>query len=472
MKKRDVVELRVESYAFEGKGVARVPTEDGNQFVVFVHGAYPGDLVRAEIRRKRKRHAEAATLEILEPSPLRREPRCPHFGACGGCKQQNLDYEAQLRFKRKQVADSFQRIGGVENAVAPPTIPSENRYYYRNKMEFSFARRRWLSPEEIRSGEDIDDRFALGLHAPKVFDKVVDLDTCFLQSETSAEIVNFTRSHFAERGATIYSTKTHDGRLRHLTIRESEADGERLVALTTNGEDDGLLLPYADELKARFPSVASLVQHIHTGKAQIAIGERERTIFGEGHIHDNIGDRRFRISAASFFQTNTRQAETLYRTALEFAEPTGDEIFYDLYCGAGTISIFFADRVKAGYGFEVVESATKDARANAALNGVENLAFFEANLYKSFLPVVAEHGLPSPDLLLLDPPRGGMHPTTIADVVSLAPPKIVYVSCNPATQARDVKELTGAGYRLEKLQPVDMFPHTWHIENVARLTRE
>jgi 23S rRNA (uracil1939-C5)-methyltransferase len=481
MKKGDLIELNIENYAFEGKGIARIKKEDGDEknFVVFVQNSYPGDKAKAQLIKIKKSFAEAIAEEILIPSKERIEAKCKYFRTCGGCKQQDLSYDSQIKYKQQQVKEIFKNIGGLSNQPEMlPIIPSINSFFYRNKMEFSFSDKRWLTEDEISSEEKIDKNFALGLHVPNVYDKVLDIDICYLQSELSYRILNFTRDFFwksipsgKERNTQPYSIKTHSGFLRNLVIRHSYHTKDLMVNLVTAYEDDTLIRAYSDSLLKEFPEITTIVNNISRKKASVAVGDYEKVFYGDGFITDMIGDYTFRISANSFFQTNTLQAENLYKTAVDFAELKGNEIVYDLYSGAGTIAIYISKKVKEVYAFESVQSAIEDAKINAELNEVQNVKFLNANLYKSFLPVVEENKIPKPDLIILDPPRSGLHKNTVEDVLKFNPEKIVYVSCNPATQARDIKLFSEAGYRLVRIRPVDMFPHTFHIENVALLLR-
>ncbi len=474
MKKGQILDLKITDYAFEGKGISKIIRDDNEKkYVVFVNGSYPGDKVKAELRRVKKSYAESKVVEIIDPSEDRTEARCKYFGVCGGCKQQDLKYEVQLKYKAKQVQDVFERIGGLKDFEILPIVPSEKIFYYRNKMEFSFSDKRWLYPGEIeKKGEIKDQNFALGLHIPRMFDKVLDINECYLQSKESTKILNFTRDFFKPKGTTIYSTKTHQGYLRNLVIKQSHYTNDLMVNLVTSKLDEQLFGKYAEELQKFEPKITTIVNNINEKKAQVAIGDFEQVFYGNGVIFDKIGPFLFRISPNSFFQTNTIQAENLYKTALEFAEFSGDEIVYDLYSGAGTISIFVSPHVKEVYAFESVEDAVKDARTNVELNNITNVHFELADLNKSFLPVINENSITKPDVVIADPPRAGMNPKTVNDLIELSPKKIVYVSCNPATQARDIKLLAEAGYKLIKIRPVDMFPHTYHIENVALLVKE
>ncbi len=474
MKKGTKLELQIEDYAFEGKGLARIEQEETDKkFVVFVQGAYPGDKVIAQIRKKKKSFAEAKLIEVLEPSEYRREARCGYFGTCGGCKAQDMDYIAQVDFKEKQVKDIFERMGGLTDFEFQPIVPSEKTFFYRNKMEFSFADRRWITNEEVASGKEIPDRdFALGLHIPRIYDKVLDIKECFLQSEISNGILNFTRDFFKTRGVKIYSTKTHEGYLRNLVIKSAHHTGELMVNLVTSSEDTDLIEEYGNELRKSFPEVTTFINNINLRKAQVAIGDYENVIFGPGFIYDYIGSRKYRISANSFFQTNTLQAEKLYDIAVEFAQFNADDIVYDLYSGAGTIAIFLSDKVKEVFAVEAVEAAVADAEINMKLNNVNNMEFIKADLNKSFFPIAEKNNFPKPSVVVADPPRSGMNPKTVEDIIRLNPERIVYVSCNPTTQVRDIKILIEHGYELSKVRPVDMFPHTFHIENVALLKKQ
>lgn len=483
MKKGDLLELDITNYAFEGKGIARIikdapiiNIDNPKKFVIFVDSSYPGDRVVAQITKVKKSYAEARIKEFIIKSPQRVQPKCKYFGICGGCKQQDLEYQTQIKYKEEQVKDIFERMGGFTNLNLLPIIPSEKIFFYRNKMEFSFANKRWLTENEISSMQEVKDKdFALGLHIPNFYDKVLDIEECFLQSELSNRILNITRSFFKENGTTIYSTQNNSGYLRNLVIRQSTHTNEIMVNLVTSEENENLthqnslIMQYKDELLKLFPEITTIVNNVNLKKSQVAVGDYEILVYGTGFIHDFIGEYKFRISANSFFQTNTLQAEKLYQTAVEFAEFHGNEIVYDLYSGAGTIPIFISKRVKEIYGFESIQSAINDAQTNIELNNVNNFIPILCDLNKSFLPIIKQKNLPKPNVIIADPPRSGMHPKTVKDILHLMPNKIIYISCNPTTQVRDIKLLCEGGYNLIKLQPVDMFPHTYHIENVALL---
>ncbi|MFQ5709326.1 MAG: 23S rRNA (uracil(1939)-C(5))-methyltransferase RlmD [bacterium] len=462
--------LNIETLAFGGRGVAKA-----EGLVVFVDGALPGQQVAARIVRKRKDFAEAKTLRVLQESPEAIAPKCPYFGECGGCRLQNLDYAAQLMYKHHQVVESLEHLGDFEKPDVLQTLPSPDLFYYRNKMEYSFGRQRWLTQQETASDEITRPRdFALGLHVRGRFDKILDIDDCYLQSQNSVEILNLVRQVVLRGEIPPYSTRDHSGFWRHLVIREGKNTGETMVNLVTAEHPKlyGAVENLTASLSVRFPEITTIVHIINRKKAQVATGQEEHVLAGPGFIKEKIGPRLFQISAHSFFQTNSRGAEILFRKVLELADFRGHETVYDLYCGAGTISLYLADKVERVVGFELVESAVKDAERNSKLNGVENCVFVQGDL-KDVLTEESEVSQKwgAPDALIIDPPRAGMHARVLRQVLHLQPETIIYVSCNPTTFARDAKELCRSQYRLEMVQPVDMFPHTAHIELVSRLRR-
>ncbi|MBO6574248.1 MAG: 23S rRNA (uracil(1939)-C(5))-methyltransferase RlmD [Rhodothermales bacterium] len=463
MKKGAQLELSIEKFADRGKSLSRV---DG--YVVFVPGGVPGDVVRGTLIRKRKSFGEARIDEVLTPSPLRTDPRCRYFGTCGGCKWQHVQYEAQLEAKTQSVREALEHEGGLTGITMRPTLGSEQIYEYRNKMEFSFSAERWLTKEEIASGEPFNLQFALGLHAPGYFNKVIDLEECHLQSGLSARLVNAVRGFAQERGWKPWHIRKHTGYLRHLVIRQAGNTDELLVNLVTNRYDAERMVEFGAWLQEEFPQVTTFVNAVNSGVAQTAFGEEIHAVFGPGVYHDMIGGLTFEIAPNAFFQTNTKQAETLYKVALEAGDLTPEDHLYDLYCGAGSISLFVAPHVKHVIGVELVEDAVVNARANAKANGIENVTFESGDMLKLLTPeFVRKHG--KPDVMIVDPPRAGIHPKVVKQIAQVRPERLVYVSCNPRTQARDIA-LLGDAYRAEWSQPVDLFPHTHHIENVVRLT--
>ncbi|WP_457565335.1 23S rRNA (uracil(1939)-C(5))-methyltransferase RlmD [Caldithrix abyssi] len=459
VKKGNEYELKIERLAFGGQGVARI-----DNYVIFVKRALPGDHVKARIVKRKKDFAEAFVTEILQPSPYRIDPPCKYFSWCGGCTWQNMKYEDQLYFKREIVRDTLTRIGGFNEVEVHAVLPSPEYFAYRNKMEFSFSDRRWLLPEELNQAH-ISKEFALGLHVPGTFDKILHIETCLLQSETANQILNFISDYARKNNLQPYGIRSHQGYLRFLVIRESAFNGELMVNLVTGLDEPERLKPLASALSKTFPQVVSVVNNVNTRLAQIAQGEKEHLLYGRSYIQDRIGPFIFKISANSFFQTNTRQAEKLYEKAIEFAGLDSNSVVWDLYSGTGTISLFLARHSKKVIGFETVASAVQDARQNASEHGVQNAVFVEGDLLKT-MSTVGER----PDVVVTDPPRSGMHEKVVRMIKDIAPQTIVYISCNPTTLARDLKILSDR-YRIEKVQPVDMFPQTYHIETVVQLKR-
>ena len=464
MKKGTELELHIEKFADRGKSLAQV---DG--YIVFVAGAVPGDHIRARITRRKKKYAEARLLDVLSPSPLRTTPRCPYFGTCGGCKWQHVSYQAQLEAKQQSVAEALTHVGGFEHVSVQPTLGNDAIYGYRNKMEFSFGTRRWLTPAELASGEPFNKAFALGLHAPGRFDRIFDLHECHLMPEIGTRILNALRTFALEHNWLPWNLRQHTGYLRHLVLRMPVHTPDLMVNLVTNGYVPERMQALAEFFQTRFPEISTFVNTIHTGVAQTAFGETSHTIYGPGVVHEHIGPHRFEIAPDAFFQTNTRQAEQLYEVARNFADLKPEDLLYDLYCGAGTISLFMASHVAHVVGVELIASAIQNARTNARYNEVENCTFVSGDLMKIFTPAfIQKHG--QPDVLITDPPRAGMHPKVVAQIATLQPERLVYVSCNPRSQARDLALLKEV-YTIEAVQPVDLFPHTHHIENVVKLRR-
>lgn len=474
MKKRDILQVEIVDYAFGGQGIAKID-KDGSEkkYVVFVDGAYPGDIVDAQLRKIKSSYAEAKNIKTIKASKYRRNALCKHFGVCGGCKCQDLKYEVQKEYKNKQVIESFEKLGNInlEETEVMAIAGCENEFRYRNKVEFSFAPKKWITDEEIASGESFDREFALGFHIPRMFDKVLNIDECHLVTEFAVNVMRLSYQFFKDRNITIYDTFNHEGYLRNLVIRTSMHTSDRMVNIVTSEENDKLMEEYKNLLLESFPEITTIVNSINAKKALVATGDYHNVLYGTGYIYDYIGKYKFRISPNSFFQTNTLQAEKLYETTANFGEFSKDEIVYDLFCGAGTISLYISEFCKKVYGFEVVKSATDDAEINKDLNNITNTEFINFDLNKSLIPTLEEQNIPKADVLVIDPPRSGMHPKTVKDVIEINPKRIVYVSCNPTTQARDVKLLIEAGYRLRKLQAVDMFPQTYHIENVVLLSK-
>ncbi len=463
LKKGEEVTLTIESAAFRGKGVAKV---DG--LAVFVYGTAPGDVVKARIIKKKKNYREAKLLEVLEPGPDRITPKCQHANVCGGCSWQHVPYAKQLEFKSEQVRDHIQRIGGLTETLVHPAMGSESEFYYRNKMEYSFSNRRWLTREEIERDEFVDDSgFAAGMHAPGRFDKILNLNECHLQRKESFEILDFVRDYCKKNDIPPFDSINHEGFMRHLMIRNSHHTDGFMVNLVTYRDEPELMQKLSDELLKNFPLITTIVNNINDTKSPTAVGRIEKVIHGSGYIIDKIGAHTFKIHPNAFFQTNTAQAERLYEVAREYADLKDGDVVYDLYCGVGTLSLFMSDKASKVLGIELVDVAVENAKFNASENDVENVSFVKGDMKDVFTAeMVDEYG--APDVLITDPPRAGMHPDVVQRLKELKVSRLVYVSCNSSTMARDLKELSEV-YDIPEVQPVDMFPQTYHVEAVAKL---
>lgn len=463
-KKLPVYNIQIDSYAAEGKSIAHF--EDGK--VLFVENVIPGDVIHARIVKDKKSWAEGKLLELVKPSEDRIDPFCPHFGVCGGCKWQMLPYEHQLRYKEQQVHDQLSRIGHIDLPPIEPITGSPLERYYRNKLEFTFSSTRYFTNEELQSanGKQLPKEPALGFHAPGLFDKVVPIYTCYLQTEPTNILLNTLRNYTEERNLPYYDYRKQEGWLRNIIIRVART-GEVLINLIIHHEKRDERIALLQHLIENIPGITSLYYTINA-KVNDSIHDLEAIHhFGKPYIEETLENFRFKISPKSFFQTNTYQAESLYRVTREFAGLTGNEIVYDLYCGTGSIGIFCSKQAKKVIGIEVVKEAVEDAHENAKLNDIQHCAFFAGDVAAICTEeFFSEHG--KPDVIITDPPRAGMNEKLVNQILSIRAPKVVYVSCNPATQARDL-QLLDASYKVTRLQPVDMFPHTHHIENVALL---
>ena len=459
VKKGQDVELEVTQIAFGGRGLARL-----EGLAVFVDGAIAGDRVLARIVKKKKSYAEARLVSLISPSPFRVDPPCPYSGICGGCTWQQMSYEKQLYYKQQHVQEAFGHIALMPDVNVKPTVGTERVFGYRNKMEFSCAERRWLMPDEL-GRDDVDTGMALGLHVPGTFHKVLDIQACLLQPDLGNRILCDVRDFIKASALPVYGLKSHEGFWRFLVLRHSSAFDEWMVNIVTASEARDQVQPLADLLVQRYPNVISVINSISGRKAGVAVGEYELLLEGRSTILERIGDFEFELSASSFFQTNTTGARLLYDTVRRFARLGGDETVLDLYCGTGTIAIYLAAEAREVIGLEVVESAVADARRNCGRNGIDNCRFVAGDVRQT-LPALGVQ----PDVMIIDPPRAGMHADVLQEVMTLRPRRMVYVSCNPATLARDMLQLKEA-YRVLEVQPVDMFPHTFHIEAVAALER-
>ena len=462
-KKQDIIleNVLIESVAAEGKALARV---DGT--VLFVPFAVPGDVVDVKVTKKKKNYMEGYILRIVTPSEHRLEPFCSHFGVCGGCKWQPLPYPMQLQAKQQQVYDQLVRIGHLAVPEISPIIPSDKTVYYRNKLEFTFSRRRWIFADEDPDSMPDEERCGLGFHVGKFFDKVLDIKQCYLQKDPSNSIRLFIRDYALEHGLEFFDIREHTGFLRNMFIRTSES-GSVMLIICFYHEGAEARTALLDAVSAAFPQITSLY-YVINGKANDSISDQECILYkGEEAIYEYMEGLKFKIGPKSFYQTNTGQAYKLYSVAREYAGLTGNETVYDLYTGTGTIAQFVSSKARKVIGIEYVPEAIADAKENARANGMSNCDFYAGDM-KDILTdgFVEQHG--RPDVVILDPPRAGIHPDVANVILNAEPKRIVYVSCNPASQARDLAILSSK-YTITAVQPVDMFPHTHHVENVVRL---
>lgn len=454
--------VEIVDVAAEGKSIARV---DG--MVVFIPFGAPGDVVDVKLVKKKKSHAEGNIVRIVKPSAEREEPRCSHFTVCGGCRWQHLPYSLQLQCKQQQVVDAMTRIAKVDIPPINPILGSEEIWEYRNKMEYTFSNKMWLTFEQLNSGEEFPDRDAAGFHIPGAFDKVLDIDKCYLQNDFSNRLRKFIKAYGKEHGLSFYDLRQQSGLLRNLMVRMAST-GQIMAVMQFGADEPENIKGLLDAVRAEFPEITSL-QYVVNLKVNDTIGDQEILVHsGAPYIEEEMEGLRFRVGPKSFYQTNSRQAYELYKVARNFAELSGDELVYDLYTGTGTIANFVARQARHVIGIEYVPEAIADAKVNSAVNGIDNTEFYAGDM-KDVLTdeFIAQHG--RPDVMIIDPPRAGMHQDVVDVIMNARPEKLVYVSCNPATQARDIALLDSL-YQVDEIQPVDMFPHTHHVENVIRLS--
>ncbi len=455
--------LRIEDIGAEGKAIARI-----DDMVIFTKLAIPGDVVDIQITKKRKKYQEGRVTKIHEYSQDRVEAFCKHFGSCGGCKWQYLPYQKQLHYKQKQVADQLKRIGKLELPEISPILGSDKDTFYRNKLEFTFSNKKWLTQEEIASGKSFGDSDSLGFHAPGMFDKIVHIDKCWLQSEPSNRIRNFIYRYALKNNLDFFDIREKTGFLRTLIIRTSTL-GETMVVMTFFRNEEKEIMKLLEAVKNEFPECTSLLYVINSKGNDTITDQQIIKYSGRDYIVEEMEGLKFKIGPKSFYQTNSEQACRLYDVTRKFAELKGSEIVYDLYTGTGTIANFLARSALKVIGIEYVPEAISDAKTNAQMNQIGNAHFFAGDIKEVLNPsFVAQNG--KPDVIVTDPPRAGMHQNVLETIIELLPARIVYVSCNPATQARDISVL-GQHYRMTRIQPVDMFPHTHHVENVVLLER-
>lgn len=462
-KKLDLIleNVKIEAVAAEGKSLAHV---DGT--VVFVEFAVPGDIVNVKVTKKKKNYMEGFILEIVKPSEDRLQPFCEHFGICGGCRWQPLPYDMQLKAKQQQVWDQLVRIGHLEIPDISPILPSDKTKYYRNKLEFTFSNKRWIYNNEDPDSLTDEARLGLGFHVGKFFDKVLDIKHCSLQPEPSNEIRLFIREYAVTHNLEFYNIRENTGFLRNIIVRNNQV-GDVMLTVCFAYDDQDKIVPMLDAIAAEFPQIKSL-HYVINEKLNDSISDLDCILYkGEDAIWETMGKLKFKIGPKSFYQTNSEQAYKLYSVAKEFAALTGNEVVYDLYTGTGTIAQFISDKASKVIGIEYVKEAIEDARINAEANGITNCTFFDGDM-KDILTAdfIKEHG--KPEVMIIDPPRAGMHPDVVKVIMEAAPERIVYVSCNPASQARDLAMMSPM-YEITAVQPVDMFPHTMHVENVCAL---
>ena len=456
--------VEIVDVAAEGKAIAKV-----DDLVVFIPYVVPGDVIDLQITRKKNKYAEGKPVRFISYSPNRTEAFCEHFGICGGCKWQVLPYAEQLKYKQKQVEDNLTRIGKIELPDIHHILGSEKAQFYRNKLEFTFSNKKWLTLEQINSGESFDNMNALGFHIPGMFDKVLDIDKCWLQDDISNQIRNFIRQYCYDKNYTFFDLRNRGGLMRNLIVRTSTT-GELMVIVVFYDDEKEQQEDLLTAVATEFPQITSLL-YIVNQKANDTITDQDVLVWkGNDCIYEEMEGLKFKIGPKSFYQTNSEQAYNLYKIARDFANLSGDELVYDLYTGTGTIANFVASKAKKVVGIEYVEDAILDARVNSQINKIDNTLFYAGDM-KDILTqdFINEHG--RPDVIITDPPRAGMHDDVIKTILFAEPDRIVYVSCNRATQARDLS-LLDEKYKVERVQPVDMFPHTHHVENVVLLAKK
>ena len=467
MKKGSEVNLTIDSLSYGGKGISRY-----EGIVIFTNNVLPGQIIKAKIIKKKKSYLEAIPIEIIKESPFKQKEKCNHFYDCGGCKTQDLKYEEQINQKEKQIIEALNHLGRINIQKIEPIIKSDMIYEYRNKMEFSFSNSRWLISNEKGLKDEKPKDFALGLHPPRRFDKIVDVDNCDIQTKLANKILSLIKKESIENDLDPYDIINHTGFIRNIVIKHPKYSNQVMINIITAYKQDDILMPIVSKLKKLSLNIKSIINTINDKKSDSAYGMPQNLLYGENFIIEHLHEFEFEISADSFFQTNSIQALNMYKYVRNECKLSGLETVYDFYCGTGTISIFIAKNAKKVFGFEIVESAIKDAKKNAVKNKINNTEFYCCDLSK-MLQNCNEIIQKNPcDVLILDPPRAGLHPKTLKEILRINPKKIIYVSCNPTTQARDVREFINSNYIMGKVQPIDMFPHTHHIECVITLDKK
>ena len=457
LKRGQEIKLKISDLAFGGKGISKK-----DDLVFFVKDAIPNQEVIAKISKIKKKYAEAYSIETLKDSTDQVNPVCEHFKWCGGCTTQQLDYQKQLYYKQKQVSDILNKIGGKKNLDINSIIGCENTFFYRNKMEYTFSGIPWYI------GDESYDDVIIGLHVPKRFDKILNINKCHINDEVFNDILEISKEVAVKEKMIPYHVRKHTGFLRFLVIRIGIHTNEVMVNLVTAGYKPKIIKPLVDALVDGIPNIKSIVNTINNQKSNIASGT-SKLLYGDEYINEKIGDYTFKISANSFFQTNSYQVKTLYDYIIKTADFKKSDIVYDLYCGTGTIGIYVSSFVKKVYGIEIVKDAIKDANFNAKKNNIKNITFYDSDIKDFFTNQNTK--IDKPNTIIIDPPRPGLHPNVVKDIITLSPSKIIYVSCNPSTQARDVKIFLEDSYKVSDIQPIDMFPHTPHIECIITLKK-
>tara|TARA_A100000164_G_scaffold251120_1_gene223535 strand:+ start:15882 stop:17270 length:1389 start_codon:yes stop_codon:yes gene_type:complete len=457
LKRGQEIKLKISDLAFGGKGISKK-----DDLVFFVKDAIPNQEVIAKISKIKKKYAEAYSIETLKDSTEQVNPVCEHFKWCGGCTTQQLDYQKQLYYKQKQVSDILNKIGGEKNLDINSIIGCENTFFYRNKMEYTFSGIPWYI------GDESYDDVIIGLHVPKRFDKILNINKCHINDEVFNDILEISKEVAVKEKMIPYHVRKHTGFLRFLVIRIGIHTNEVMVNLVTAGYKPKIIKPLVDALVDGIPNIKSIVNTINNQKSNIASGT-SKLLYGDEYINEKIGDYTFKISANSFFQTNSYQVKTLYDYIIKTADFKKSDIVYDLYCGTGTIGIYVSSFVKKVYGIEIVKDAIKDANFNAKKNNIKNITFYDSDIKDFFTNQNTK--IDKPNTIIIDPPRPGLHPNVVKDIIILSPSKIIYISCNPSTQARDVKIFLEEDYKICDIQPIDMFPHTPHIECIITLKK-
>ena len=461
IKRNDIIEVTVDSLSFGGSGFTRY-----NNIAIFIDKALPGQKLRIKLFKKYKNYFKAGIVEIIKESPYFLNPKCLHFNDCGGCSFQNLEYGQQLKQKGNQVKDTLSHIGNLKSLKIKPIIEAKEHFKYRNKMEFTFSSNQWFEKHNPKEKK----KLCLGLHPKGRWDKTIDLESCQIQSDIANKIMTITRNVALKNKLVPYDIKKHTGFLRQLVIRSADYNNETMVIIVTSKNDQKKLKPIIEEL-SKIKEIKSIINNVNSKKADVSYSNERYLLHGEDFITEKIGNYKFKISSDSFFQTNSKQTKKLYDIIKKEADLKGKEIIYDLYCGTGTIGIYLSKKAKKVYGFEIISSAVDDAIINADNNNIKNTLFFQGDIKDVLIENQEIKTIEKPDISIVDPPRSGLHPKALKNILKLDQKKIIYISCNPSTQARDLKEIMNYGYKIKNIQPIDMFPHTPHIESVVTLAK-